>query len=91
MAWYMPLTNINKDDLTDDFLPLEEEIQRAYVDGYPSKTLELTAQDLERLGKYLRKMLVVDPQQRATGIVLAGDTSWTSVDGTSDGSDGHIK
>ncbi|KAK3299504.1 kinase-like domain-containing protein [Chaetomium fimeti] len=62
---------------TDDFLPLEEQIQRDYFDGYQSETLQLTREDLERLGRYLRKMLVVDARQRATAAELAGDTSWT--------------
>ncbi|KAJ8110712.1 hypothetical protein ONZ43_g5805 [Nemania bipapillata] len=68
------------EDSTDDFLPLEKEIQRAYVDGYPSETLQFTKTDLERLGKYLRKMLIVDPQQRAAASELIRDTSWTFVD-----------
>ncbi|KAL2201500.1 kinase-like domain-containing protein [Corynascus similis CBS 632.67] len=72
------------EDPADDFLPLEEEIQRSYVDGYPSETLQLTGKDLENLGKYLRKMLIVDPQQRATAAELVSDTSWILVDETSE-------
>ncbi|KAH6845666.1 kinase-like domain-containing protein [Chaetomium sp. MPI-CAGE-AT-0009] len=67
------------EDSANDFLPLEEEIQRGYVDGYPSETLQFTSEDLERRGRYLRKMLVVDPQRRATAAELASDTSWTCV------------
>ncbi|KAI0104252.1 kinase-like domain-containing protein [Nemania sp. FL0031] len=67
------------EDSTGDFLPLEEEIQRAYVEDYPSEALQLTKRDLERLGKYLRKMLIVDPQQRATAAELICDVSWTFV------------
>jgi hypothetical protein len=54
-------------------------MQRAYADDYPSETLQLTRKDLERLGKYLRKMLVVDPKQRAAAAELVSDTSWTFV------------
>ncbi|KAK4247353.1 kinase-like domain-containing protein [Corynascus novoguineensis] len=48
------------------------------------ETLQFTRKDLERLGKYLRKMLIVDPQQRATAAELASDTSWTLADETSE-------
>lgn len=71
--------NLPKKDSTNDFLPLEEKIQRAYVNGHPTENPQLTKEDLERLGKYLRKMLVVAPQHRATAAELASDTSWILV------------
>ncbi|KAF3022998.1 hypothetical protein E8E14_010776 [Neopestalotiopsis sp. 37M] len=66
-------------DSDDDFLPLEREIQRRYFDDYPSETLQFTRQDIERLGKYLRKMLVIDSKQRATAAELVSDTTWILV------------
>jgi hypothetical protein len=78
MTWNALWVNLAKEDSTDDFLPLEAGLQKAHRDGYPSEAihLPLTRKDLRRLGKYLRKMLIVDPQQRATAAELAGDTSW---------------
>lgn len=54
-------------------------MQRSYFDGYPSETLELTRHDLEKMGKYLRKMLIIDPKQRAVAAELVSDTSWVFV------------
>ncbi len=75
-----PCINLVTGNSTDEFIPLEEEIQRSYFGSYPSEALQLTRKDLEKLGKYLRKMLVVDPQQRAAAAELASDTSWTILD-----------
>ncbi|KAK6198454.1 hypothetical protein LQW54_010283 [Pestalotiopsis sp. IQ-011] len=69
------------EDRTNDFLPLEEEIKRHYFDESPSETLEFTRQDLEKLGKYLRRMLIVDPKQRAVAAELVSDTSWVNANG----------
>ncbi|KAK3942337.1 kinase-like domain-containing protein [Diplogelasinospora grovesii] len=54
----------------DGFLSLEEEIQRSYVNGHDSETLELGEKDLELLGRFLRMMLVVEPEKRATSSEL---------------------
>ncbi len=78
MVWHAHCINHIEEDSTDHFLPLEEEIQRAYVDGYPSETLQSTRKDLERLGKYLRRMLIVDPQQRAAAAELELQ-SWSAI------------
>lgn len=66
-----------EDEAADGFLPLEEEIRRSYFDGYDISTLKLTEKDLETLGCYLRKMLVVDPAQRATPQQLLAE-AWVS-------------
>jgi hypothetical protein len=71
--------NLIEKDSDDDFLPLEREIQRRYFDDYPSETLQFTRQDIERLGTYLRKMLVINPKQRATAAELVSDTAWILV------------
>ncbi|KAL2194721.1 kinase-like domain-containing protein [Corynascus similis CBS 632.67] len=72
------------DDLTDDCLPLESRIQKAYVGEWPSEELRITGKDLEKLVKYHRKMLVIDPEQRATAAELANDSSWIAVDKASE-------
>lgn len=54
-----------KGSRADGFLPLEKEIQRSYIDEYKGETLELGEKDLELLYQYLRRMLVVNPEQRA--------------------------
>jgi hypothetical protein len=66
------------EDSSDDcFLPLEQRIRRAYFDGYKTDTLQFGEEELELLGRYLRKMLIVDPTQRATSQDLLGET-WIS-------------
>lgn len=80
----VPCTDLVKDDLTDDCLPLESRIQKAYVGEWPSEELRITGKDLEKLVKYLRKMLVIDPEQRATAAELANDSSWIAVDKASE-------
>ncbi|KAM0455292.1 hypothetical protein ACHAO4_004170 [Trichoderma viride] len=50
----------------ENFLPLEEQIQKAYANGYDKETLDLNEKDLSVLGSYLRKMCVVEPSKRAT-------------------------
>lgn len=47
-------------------MPLEEQIQKAYANGYDKETLDLNEKDLSVLGSYLRKMCVVEPSKRAT-------------------------
>lgn len=61
----------------DGFLSLEKEIQRSYIDEYESETLDLGEKDLEMLGRYLRRMLVVDPEQRARSEDLLAEP-WVS-------------
>lgn len=73
--------NFIEKDWTDDFLPLEEEIEEHYLRKSPSKTPEFTEQDLEKLGKYLRRMLIVDPEQRAVAAELVSDASWVNAHG----------
>lgn len=60
------LTDRNEESSIEEFLPLEQGIRRAYRNGYDSDTLQLTEKDLESLGHYLWKLLVVDPSARAT-------------------------
>ncbi|EHK40492.1 hypothetical protein TRIATDRAFT_231146, partial [Trichoderma atroviride IMI 206040] len=48
------------------FLPLEEQIQKTYANGYDKETLDVNEKDLSVLGSYLRKMCVVEPTTRAT-------------------------
>ncbi len=55
-----------EDSSVECFLPLEQQIRVAYFDGYKTDTLQLGEGELELLGRYLRKMLIVDPKQRAT-------------------------
>ncbi|KAK0739484.1 kinase-like domain-containing protein [Apiosordaria backusii] len=71
------LKNPPSNSSADYFLPLEEEIRRSYFDGYESKTLQLDEAELETLGQYLRKLLVVDPDQRASTRELLNDP-WVS-------------
>ncbi|KAK4672134.1 hypothetical protein QC763_100420 [Podospora pseudopauciseta] len=59
------------------FLSLEEEIRRSYNDGYERDTLQFGEAELETLGCYLRKLLVVDPDHRATTSELLNDP-WVS-------------
>ncbi|KAK4466343.1 kinase-like domain-containing protein [Cladorrhinum samala] len=59
--------------IAEDFAPLEEEIRRSYSNGFQSKTLQLGEAELEILGKYLRKLLVVCPNDRATTRQLLDD------------------
>ncbi|KAM0516401.1 hypothetical protein ACHAPE_005550 [Trichoderma viride] len=48
------------------FLPLEEQIQKQYANGYDKETLDLNENDLSVLGSYLRRMCVVEASKRAT-------------------------
>lgn len=66
-----------KGSSADGFLSLEEQIRKSYFDGYKSDTLQLGEGELELLGRYLRKMLIVDPKQRATSEGLLAET-WIS-------------
>ncbi|KAL9126734.1 MAG: hypothetical protein Q9217_004261 [Psora testacea] len=61
----------------EGFLSLEQQIRRSYFDGYRNDTLQLGEGELELLGRYLQKMLVVDPEQRATSEDLLAET-WIS-------------
>ncbi|MCJ1424393.1 hypothetical protein MMC29_002281 [Sticta canariensis] len=55
----------------ENFLPLEQ-LRSEYLHGYKRVTVQLGEGELEPLGRYLRKMLIVDPKQR----LLAG--TWIS-------------
>lgn len=59
-------TDQSEESPADGFTPLEQEIKRHYRGPFDSKTLQLTEKDLELLGQYLRKLLVVDPSLRGT-------------------------
>ncbi|KAF1948634.1 kinase-like protein [Byssothecium circinans] len=61
----------------EDFQSLEEEIKRSYTDSYDPSTLQLGEEDLGVFGRYLRKILVVDPALRATTQELLQD-AWVS-------------
>ncbi|KAL8902761.1 MAG: hypothetical protein Q9171_007608 [Xanthocarpia ochracea] len=62
---------------TEGFLPLEQQIRESYFKCYKSSTFELGDGELELLGRYLRKMLIVDPKKRAkSGDLLA--EAWIS-------------
>ncbi|KAL8914574.1 MAG: hypothetical protein Q9172_007050 [Xanthocarpia lactea] len=59
------------------FLPLEQRIRESYFASYRSGPFQLGDGELELLGRYLRKMLIVDPKQRAkSGDLLA--EAWIS-------------
>lgn len=47
-------------------MPLEEQIQKQYANGYDKETLDLNEKDLSVLGSYVRKMCVVEAAKRAT-------------------------
>ncbi|EHK24113.1 uncharacterized protein TRIVIDRAFT_147331 [Trichoderma virens Gv29-8] len=59
------LTEEPDESAADGFLPLEEEIQASYINGYNKETLDLDVEDLAVLGSYLRRMCVVEPIKRA--------------------------
>ena len=50
----------------DTFAPLESHIQEAYFIAHKGDKLQLGEAELEILVHYLRRMLVLDPQQRPT-------------------------
>lgn len=52
-------------------------LRESYFGAYSRDTLQLGEGELEILGRYLRKMLVVDPKQRATSEGLLAET-WIS-------------
>lgn len=56
---------MNTEANAECFLPLEKQIPRDYFRGDSSRTLSLSEKDLQLLGRYLRRMLVFDPKQRA--------------------------
>jgi hypothetical protein len=55
------------------FSPLEEELQKCCWDGNDIENSYLCEDDLGKLGSYLRRLLVVDPTQRATAHDLLDD------------------
>ncbi|KXX74834.1 Protein kinase dsk1 [Madurella mycetomatis] len=59
------------------FLPLEDELRRSYFEGHDAKTLPLREVEINTLGRYLRKLLVIDPTQRAKAHELLSDP-WVS-------------
>ncbi|ROW17514.1 hypothetical protein VPNG_00929 [Cytospora leucostoma] len=60
------LTEEPDESNADGFEPLEEQIQRDYCrDGESGGTPPLSEEDLQLLGHYLRRMLVVHAEQRA--------------------------
>ncbi|KAG7286209.1 hypothetical protein NEMBOFW57_008515 [Staphylotrichum longicolle] len=62
------------DDSSKEFFrPLEEEIRRSYFDDRNTESLDLTQADLDVLGRYLRRLLVVDPVLRAAARDLLDD------------------
>jgi serine/threonine protein kinase len=71
------LTNYWKGFSAEGFVSLEQELKRSYFDDYEIGTLQLNEEDIEMLGRYLRKMLFVDPKQRATSQELLVE-AWVS-------------
>ncbi|CAI6230404.1 unnamed protein product [Periconia digitata] len=65
------------DSAAEGFESLEEEIKRSYINGYDTSTLQLGEEDFDVFGRYLRKLLVVDPIHRATTQELLQD-AWVS-------------
>lgn len=71
------LTDWSTDSSAAGFSPLGQLLREAYRDGYEDHTLQLGEAQLDLLERYLRKSLVVDPQQRATSEQLLGE-EWIS-------------
>lgn len=72
------LANYGKDSSAEGFLPLEQQIRDSYFrNGYKRDTFSLSEEELELLGRYLRKMLIIDPKQRATSGDLLAE-AWIS-------------
>ncbi len=46
------------------FQPLEQQLLEDYFVRYGRQTFDLGREEILQLGRYLRKMLVVDPNQR---------------------------
>jgi hypothetical protein len=46
------------------FQPLEQQLLEDYFVRYGRQTFDLDKEEILQLGRYLRKMLVVDPNQR---------------------------
>ncbi len=63
-------------------LPLEEQMQKEYFGDRADKTPQLGDTDIEKLGHFLRKLLVVNPSFRAKSSELLHD-SWITEEDTS--------
>ncbi|SPO01704.1 related to multidrug resistance protein [Cephalotrichum gorgonifer] len=61
------------DSSAEDFDTLEGELRRSYFEGYKAETLQLSQGEIDTLGRYLRRMLVIDPERRATARELLQD------------------
>lgn len=62
-----------KKALTPPPLPPAQQLRRAYFRNSDPEKLPLGGEDMACLKGYLRKMLVVDPDQRATSSELLSD------------------
>lgn len=72
------MANYRKDSSAEGFLPLEQQIRKSYFANYRCDALQfLGERELELLGRYLRKMVIVDPKQRATSEGLLAE-KWIS-------------
>lgn len=71
----LKLTLLTVDTSEDDFQPLEGELSFSYFHRDPDASKPLTEADIGLLGRYLRRLLVVDPAKRATARDLL-DEPW---------------
>ncbi|TFK65632.1 kinase-like protein [Pluteus cervinus] len=75
------MLDFSLDEAAESFLRLEDELARSYIEGFDRDTLDLNESDLDTLGKCLRRMLVLDPCERATTEELITNTWFASVAG----------
>jgi serine/threonine protein kinase len=54
------------DDSAEEFRPLEQQLREDFFNISMPNTLELNLEDFELLLSYLRRMLVIDPEKRAS-------------------------
>ena len=69
---------MRKDSSEQYCLPLEQELRRDYNNElFDKEELELGEAELDLFGRFLRKMLVIDPKHRAKSEDLLADP-WVS-------------
>ncbi len=54
------------DESAEGFRPLEQLLRKEYFDTCRRHTTELKMEDFQLLTCYLRRMLVIDPEERAS-------------------------
>jgi serine/threonine protein kinase len=57
----------------EGFSPLEDDVRNSYRGSYRREDLELGEKELEQLTNLLRRMLVIDPEERAQVTELLDD------------------